>query len=553
MLTIGVVFEIFGLGILVPLLKLILEPESLNDNQGIKVIYELFKFKTHSSFINFFLIIISIIYVFKTVYIVYLYHRQNRFISNFIANLSNSLFSKYLYSPYSFHVSVNSSELIKNLQVEVSNFWNLSISALTIFVESALLISVIFTLLYIEPIGAITIGSFFSFFSYLFFLFSKNKIKSWGEKRETIDRENSKILLESFGGIKDIILIGREKFFTTPFNKNNFTKARLWSKNATFSQFPRFYLEMISLIGLVLFVFVMLVQNREINDLVTTLGVFVAATFKLIPSLNRIIAASQSFKFYKPSLDILHKELNERHFTESIITREKLRIKNSLEIKNLSFTHQGSDKEIFNSVNLKIKKNQIIGFIGESGSGKSTLVDLIVGLQKPTKGSILVDGQSIFKDLRKWQNNIGYVSQNIFLLDDTIKSNVAFGVDKTMIDEDRVNIVLRFVKLDRFISSLSEGILTKVGERGIQLSGGQKQRLGIARALYHNPDILVLDEATSALDTQTEKEVMKTIYELMGAKTILIIAHRTSTLKKADLVYKITDETITSRHVKELN
>tara|TARA_B110000459_G_C16594009_1_gene487674 strand:+ start:316 stop:2055 length:1740 start_codon:yes stop_codon:yes gene_type:complete len=548
LLIIGIILEVFGLGILVPILTLILEPEVLNKNEIIKEIYETLGFTSYISFIYSFLFFITLLYIFKTFYIVYLSYRQNRFVANLVAYISNMLFSKYIFAPYSFHLTNNSSGLVKNIQVEVHNFWNLCISIMTLIVESSLLLSIIITLIYIEPFGAITIGVFFGIFSSVFYQFTKKKIKIWGEERENIDNKNSKIIIEGLGGIKDINVMGRHIFFTESFRKNNFIKAQLWSNNATLSQLPRFFLEMISLIGLVGFVILMLLQGKDVNILITVLGVFVAATFKMIPSLNRIISAAQTLKFYSPSLDILFAELKEIRETQESPTKSKLEFQSRVTIKNVSFSYEGVEEKALKNLNFEINKGETIGFIGESGSGKSTLVDLLIGLHQPTEGNLYIDDKILSNNLREWQNNIGYVSQNIYLLDDTIQSNIAFGIPEEKIDINQINEIINLVQLEEFILKLEKGLLTKVGERGVQLSGGQRQRIGIARALYNNPDILILDEATSALDTKTEKAVMKSINKLKGKKTILIISHRISTLSKTDKIYSLNEGKISNEH-----
>lgn len=545
LLMIGIFLEVFGLGILIPILTLILEPEVLNKNELIKEIFEFLNFTSYDSFLYSFLFFITILYIFKTIYIGYLSYRQNRFIANLIANISNKLFSKYIYAPYNFHLINNSSRLVKNLQLEVYNFSNLCSSIMTIIVESSLLLSIIITLIYVEPIGAIAIGIFFGLLSFVFYQFTKKKIKVWGEERENIDNENSKIILEGFGGIKDINVMGRQMFFTSSFKKNNFIKAQIWSNNATFSQLPRFFLEMISLIGLVGFVIVMLLQGKDVNILITVLGVFVAATFKMIPSLNRIISSAQSLRFHSPSLDILFAELKDIEEIQESPCESKLELQSRIKIKNVSFSYEGAETQTLINLNFEINKGETIGFIGESGSGKSTLVDLLIGLHKPTEGNLYVDDKILSNNLREWQNNIGYVPQKIYLLDDTIQANIAFGIPEEKINIKQIKKIINLVQLEEFILKLEKGLLTKVGERGVQLSGGQQQRIGIARALYDNPDLLILDESTSALDVNTEKAVMKSINKLKGKKTILIVSHRISTLDKTDKIYSLNEGKIT--------
>ena len=416
------------------------------------------------------------------------------------------------------------------------------LSLITVFIEGGFVISVLATLIYIEPIGAMSIGVFYGFLSIIFLQFTKRKLNTWGNLRESLDAQVSKTALEGLGGIKDLLILGKTAFFIEEYSNKNFFKARLNANQGTVSQIPRFYLELISIIGLVSFIILLLLQGKDSASLVTILGVFVAATFRMIPSLNRIIAATQSMKYYRPSVDIIYKEIKENIVFEDNNSND-FNFKNDIEFRSVDFSFT-KNLSVLKGINLIIKKGQTIGIIGESGSGKSTLVDLLIGLHKPTSGEILIDGINNFKMGQSWRNNIGYVSQTIYLTDDTIKNNIALGVPENKINDSRIIELLKQVQLEKFINNLELGINTKVGERGVQLSGGQRQRIGIARALYHDPQLLILDEATSALDSETEEEVMESINQLKDNKTIIMIAHRISTLVDCDEIYKIQDKGI---------
>ena len=423
------------------------------------------------------------------------------------------------------------------------------LSLITIFIEGGLVIAVLSTLIYIEPLGALSIGIFYGFLSVIFLQFTKRKLKLWGDLRQELDAEVSKIALESLGGIKDLKILGKENFFLNQFSIKNYFKARISSNQATISQIPRFYLELISIVGLVSFIILMVNQGKDVNTLITVLGVFVAATFRMIPSINRIISSAQSLKFSKPSVVTIYNEINSlSSLNNENSLLDEFKFKNKIEFKNVSFGFNKNQK-IIKDINLKINIGQTIGIIGESGSGKSTFVDLLIGLHEPISGSILIDEKSDLQLKQSWRNNIGYVSQSIYLIDNSILNNIALGVSEDMIDKARVNQLIKDVQLENFVGNLELGIETKVGERGVQLSGGQRQRIGLARALYNNPDILILDEATSALDTETEIEVMASINNLKGIKTIVIIAHRKSTLKKCDIIYEIANSKITQVHI----
>jgi len=547
LLFIGMFLEIFGLGILIPAISIILDPEITDKTPFILSIRNFLSEFSDLSFVFLFLGALVVVYLIKSVFIVFLTYRQNRFLSNIIAYISNNLFANYMNQPYSFHLARNASELLKNIQLEIGGLSVFLVSLITLFIEGGFTISILATLIYIEPIGALFIGLFYGLLSIIFFQFTKNNLKRWGKLRQDLDSETTKIALEGMGGIKDLLILGKTSFFTKMFSSRNYMKARVNSNHITISQLPRFYLELLSIIGLVSFIILLLLQGKDTTSLISILGVFVAATFRMMPSLNRIIAGIQSMKYYSNSLDIIHKELKiDNRPNQAISQKIKFNFQNEIKLENIIFSFN-EDRVILKDVNLKIKKGQTIGIIGESGSGKSTLIDLIIGLHKPTSGQIIIDGIIGFQTNQQWRKKIGYVSQSIYLIDDTIKNNIALGVKKNEINDLRISELLKQVQLEEFISNLKFGVNTKVGERGVQLSGGQRQRIGIARALYHDPDIVILDEATSALDNETERDVMESFNNLKGVKTIIMIAHRTSTLKDCDFIYELKEGQI-ERH-----
>ena len=520
LLFIGMFLEIFGLGILIPTISIILDPEITDKTPLILPIRNFFSEFSDLSFVFIFLGALVLVYLIKSVFIVFLTHKQNRFLSNIIAYISNNLFTNYMNQSYSFHLNRNASELFKNIQIEIAGLSVFLQSLITLFIEGGFTISVLATLIYIEPIGALSIGLFYGLLSISFFQFTKNNLKTWGKKRQDLDSETTKIALEGLGGIKDLLILGKTSFFTEMFSIRNYMKARVNSNHITISQLPRFYLELLSIIGLVSFIVLLLFQGKDTTSLISILGVFVAATFRMIPSLNRIIGGVQSMKYYRPSLDIIYKELKiDTGPGQAALEKIQFNFQNEIKLENIRFSFN-EDRVILKDINLKIKKGQTIGIIGESGSGKSTLIDLIIGLHKPTSGQILIDGVSGFQIDQQWRKKIGYVSQSIYLIDDTIKNNIALGVQENEIIDLRINELLKQVQLEEFISNLKFGVNTKVGERGVQLSGGQRQRIGIARALYHDPDVIILDEATSALDNETERDLMESFNNLIGVKTI---------------------------------
>ncbi len=553
LLFLGMILEIFGLGVLIPGISILLDPLAFEKYPILSKLTLFFGLKTQNQFIVFSLVLILIIYFVKTVFLVILSYKQNSFLSRLSAYISNTLFELYMHQPYSFHTSVNSSILIRNLQTEVSYFSTFCQALLNLVIEGAMLIGIIITLIFIEPVGAISVGLFFGLSSYIFFFFSKKRMKRWGKMRQELDGYNSKLIIEGLGGIKNIKILGKESFFTSIFFRNNSVKANILGKNSTLNLLPRYYLEFLSVFGLLIFISVLLYLEKDLAGLVATLGVFVAATFRMMPSLNKLIAGSQSLKYYKSSLDVLYTEFD---------TLKSSKFKNQASIEfdftkkihfnSISFSYHNQQAKILNNISLSIKPGEVIGLIGPSGSGKTTLIDLFLGFYSPSSGDINIGDYSIYNDINSWQKRIGYVSQNIFLLDSSIKSNIALGLKDTEIDSGKLENALKLAQLEAFVNNLPMGVDTRVGEMGVQLSGGQRQRIGIARALYNNPPIIVLDEATSALDTKTESGVMDSIKQLKGIKTIIIIAHRVSTLSICDQIYSLDKGLIKEEILEEI-
>ena len=545
-LIIGIVFEMLSLGVLIPVLGLIFNP-GIRENYP--VLEPLFRPLNGLSQIQLALWgmgILVFVYLVKALFLIYLSWRQSYFSSHLSADLSRQLFYGYLCQPYSFHLQRNSAHLLRNIQGEIDQFTAVSQAAINLSIEMSAVIGVTAMLFIAEPIGALIVISFLLISALIFFSLIKNKVLEWGKKRLFHDSQITQHLMQGLGSVKDVKLMGREGYFLHKFDEHNSDKAKILSKQNTLLQVPRLYLELLAVIGLAGLVIFMLSRMQPMEKLIPTIGVFVAAAFRMIPSVNRIMGAIQSMRYSGPVVDRLYNEFKlVRNLQIKEMTKDQTTLKlsfvNQLEIKNLDFKYFESSQKALENISLSFNKGETIGFIGESGSGKSTLIDIILGLLAPDSGFVLVDNSNIDVNMKGWQAIIGYVPQTIFLTDDTIRRNIAFGISDPEIDNEVINRCLIAAQLDEFVNNLPFGLETNVGERGVKLSGGQRQRIGIARALYHNPQVLVLDEATSALDADTEFEVMKAVNALHGSKTILIVAHRLSTLQNCDKIFKINN------------
>ena len=537
LLFVSVVIEVASLGLLFPTIELVLNSGNVSNN----FIFSIFQFFDISNVYQIkitLIILIVFLFLFKTIFMVIITFFQSKFLSKQKADISSSLFTLYLKQNYTFHLNSNSSLLFKNIHTETWHV-NMYVAALIqIIVESSLVISVFAILIIIEPIGTIFISILLGLSSYLFFKKFKNRISDWGKKGVYLNEAISKITLESFNGIRELILYDKLKSVNDRYNKTINSKAEIEIKHQVMSQLPRFFIELIGIISIMVLVFIMLLQSKSSLNIISVASVFVAGTFRMMPSFNRILTSLQNLRFYKEPLKLVYDEfqkLNTDYLNDGL---SDFSFESDVTLENVSFGYDDK-KVILNNINLSISKGKTIGIIGESGAGKSTFVSLLTGLIKPTKGEILIGNKPLNENVKNWQNLVGYVPQSIFLLDDTILNNITLEYDQEKIDFERVNKCINDSQLNEFVNSLPDKLNTVVGEKGSLISGGQLQRIGIARALYSNPSILILDEASSALDSKTEGKLMDLIYNDLKGLTKVIISHNKSNLDKCDQVYEI--------------
>ena len=543
LLFVGMAFEMIGLGIILPVLAVVLDESTINNYPNIISWLNYIGLNSYKQISIFLVLLLPLVYFFKTVFLILVSFYQNKFVQVTIRDIIDKLFIRYLDQPYESFVSRNSSEYIKVIQTETLYFTTYIQAVLTIITESALTIAVLVVFILVEPLGALSIFLFFGLLSGLFFQLSKNKLKNWGKEREELDKSISKVILEALGNIREVKIFNIPNFFTQKLKTNNYKKARLTYFQNTLIQSPRFYLELVSVIGLSIFIIGFLLQDRNIVELISIIGVFVAGSFRVIPSINRLIQARQHIRYHDNTLDIIFNELNitnNENLNNNKVHKDDLNFKLKLELKNISFKYSNTDKHVLKNLNFKIYKGESVGVIGKSGSGKSTFVDILSGLLFPINGDMIIDDILLNSlNFPKWKNLIGYVSQTTNLIDDTIAANVAFGDKNPNIS--KVKNALEDSQLYEFVKSLPKGIRTNIGEKGVLLSGGQVQRLAIARALYKNPKILILDEATSSLDNKTEKKLIQSINNLKRKVTILMIAHRLTSLSNCDRIYELVN------------
>lgn len=540
LMTVAMILETIGVGVVIPAMGVLMQSDLGHTYPALQPILHSLGNPSQENLIIGGMLLLVAVYFVKTLFLAVLAWRQTHFSFKIQTRLSLDLFATYLRQPYTFHLQRNSAHLIRNVTGEVTMFAGSAIQpSMILLTESMVLVGLFVLLLVIEPVGALIVMLVLGIAGAGFHFITRNRIAHWGKMRQRHDVLLHQDLQQGLGGVKDAKLLGREREFLRQYELHNGMSARMGLMQGTLQLLPRLWLELLAVSGLAILVISMLMQGRPVDIILPTLGLFAAAAFRLMPSVNRLLGAVQALRFGLPVIETLHKELN-LPVCQTIASDATRVFSDALELKDISFSYQDASHAAIQHMSIFVKRGESIGFIGSSGSGKSTLIDILLGLLTPDAGTVLLDGQDIEKNLRNWQNQIGYVSQSIFLTDDTLRRNVAFGLAEQEIDNAAVERAIRAAQLDEFVRELPEGVETVVGERGVRLSGGQRQRIGIARALYHDPAVLVLDEATSALDTATEIEVMQAVNALAGHKTIFIVAHRLSTVAHCDRLYRLS-------------
>lgn len=547
LLLLGMFFEMASIGIIIPALGFLLSSNIESEFPSLIIFLNRFGLNTQKEIVLFAMGMMVFIFLIKTIFMIYLSWKQSNFSAKLSSKTSNKLYSVYLSQPYGFHLLRNSAELTRNIIGEVHEFSEMLKAVFVLTIELMAMLGITIILILNEPLGTFLIFLVLGFSTFLLQRITKKKLVNWGQQRQYHDGLMKKKLTHGLLGIKYIKLRGLEDFFLNEFNYHNFKKIDVVSKQYALTFLPRLYLEFIAVVGLVGFIVFEIYLNVSLNTLLPTIAIFIAGAFRMIPSANRIIGSMQYIRYSKPVIDVIYNEIlfAEREMQNKIIADEfnfagnVQKFKHTLSLKNVDYIYSGTTDKVLCDINLTLLKGETVGFVGTSGSGKSTLIDIILGLLTPTSGKIELDGKPVIQHVQSWQKIIGYVPQTIFLTDDTIRNNIAFGIATNNIDDNAVLEALKSAQLESFIKTLPEGINTFVGEQGVRLSGGQRQRLGLARALYHDPEVMLLDEATSALDSQTEQFVMETVMELRKKKTIVIVAHRLSTLQNCDRIYRL--------------
>ncbi|MHB8110092.1 MAG: ABC transporter ATP-binding protein [Syntrophorhabdaceae bacterium] len=544
LMLITAILESIGIGLIMPFIAVITDPSIIDRNTWLRAVKDIFGIAKPYDFLIFMGIGLVVFYILKNICLGLSSYLQLRFVFSKRSALGERLLRSYLFRPYVFHLEHNTAELLRNINVETIRVFNFVQSFLKMCSEGCIFACIIAMLLWVNPVIVLFTVGILGIISGLFYKSVSSHLKSLGQKVQTSQKYVNQAILEGLGAIKEVKVAGCETYFPGSYYRNMMDNARANWRYSTINTVPKLALEVIAVAGVIVIILVYQIQGYDIKLLLPTLSLFAMATVKSMPSLAQIIINLQNVRFDSVAVNIIYKDMKDASLEAPVKRSSPLSFNSRLAISDVSYIYPDSGQAVLKEISLEIKKGHAVALAGTSGAGKTTLANLILGLLTPTRGGIYADDQNIFDDLPAWQSIIGYVPQSIFLLDASIRKNIAFGLKENEIDEQRISEAVKTARLDSFISGLPEGLDTIIGENGVRLSGGQRQRLGIARALYHEPEVLILDEATSSLDAETEKEVSNAIEAMSGKKTMIIIAHRLSTIQRCDRIYYMKNGSI---------
>jgi ATP-binding cassette subfamily C protein len=541
MIFFGVALEMCGIGIIIPLITLLTSPDSFKTSPFLRKLYDWLQPESETQFIVWCLAGVIVLYVVKNTYLFFLAYIQNRFILKRQHQLGTRLFQSYLYGPYQFHLKYNSSDLLRNVKLASVICSSICMPLMLCITELMVVFGIFIFLLWVDPFSAVVATSGLGIFIVGHSISVRKRVTIYGEDSKYHEGKMYQQVNQSLAAIKEVKTLGRENFFSKAFSGHLLKYSYAKETSALFSQSGRFFAEPIA-IGFIMGIMIFYLNTgKTTSSILITFSLFAVATMRVLPSINRLNWSFTMIRFGVPSLDEVFSHLKkcEKFIIKDSVRKaiDRISFDNQIEFRNVSYKYRNSENYSLESFSLVIPKKSKVALVGASGAGKSTVIDLILGLLKSSSGDVLVDGKNIHESLFSWQQQIGYVPQSIYVLDDTIQNNVAFGVEKEFLDEEKVWAALRLAQLDSFVKGLPGGLGTMIGENGVLFSGGQRQRIGIARALYHEPKVLIMDEATAALDNKTEYSLINSIENLNEKCTVIWVAHRLSTVKNCDVIF----------------
>lgn len=552
MILIGAILETLGVSLIVPLAQAIMDADTLAQNQYVIMIQEILGLKDMNQFMVVLLFAVVAVYVIKNLYLLVMNYVQAKFVNNNQFLSVNYMLEEYLNRPYEFYLNADIPTVFRTVDSDVPKMFTVLMEFIQLATEVVVSIFLCIVLVIVDPVMTGAIALILAVMTLTIVKVVKPKLNKMGLENQAIQARMGKWRNQSIFGIKDVKVLHKEKFFVDNFASYSTKAAALNSSYVVFNNAPRLLIETICIGGLLSYMAIAIVLGQDISELATQIMAFAVAAVRLMPSVNRINTHLTNIAYFAPSVEYVYDNVDFRDYREErrfgsarIEEKEPIVVKDSICLNKIDYAYPNTNKLILEQADMKIPIGKSVGIIGPSGAGKTTAVDIILGLLDVQGGTITCGGKNVMDNYASWLSHIGYIPQTIYLTDDPIRDNIAFGINRDEIDDKRIWEVLEEAQLKEFVESLPEGLDTSVGERGVRISGGQRQRLGIARALYHNPEILVFDEATSALDTETETAIMEAIDSFHGKKTLIIIAHRLRTIENCDMIFRVEGGKIT--------
>ena len=557
LILIGGLLETVGVSMLLPVVQAIMDPEQLMENELVGKVTKALHIETSRQLIILMLGALIALYVVKNAYLLFQTYVQNTFVTRNRNRMISRVMREFLNRPYEEYLGADIPTVFRLTDSDIPNAFQLILVMIQMVTEIVVAGFLCIVLVVVSPAMSLFIFCIFLGMTLMITKVLKPRLNAIGHKNQQIQSRIAKWRIQSIYGLKDVKVLHREEFFVRNYYESGAIGADVARNYAVFNNLPRLLIETIFMASMLLFIMLYMLRGGNITVLIPQLSAFAVAGIRVMPGTNRINTYLSEIAYSQPCLDYLYENLTANMKmdvngsvtglargggaqTQEVMTH----LQDKIVLDHITYAYPNTEKNIFTDAHMEVKKGQSVGIMGPSGAGKSTVVDILLGLLRVQEGTITCDGANIFDNYADWLSKIGYIPQSIYLIDESIRDNIAFGIDGDKIDDRRIWEVLEEAQLKEFVEELPEGLDTTIGDRGVRISGGQRQRLGIARALYHNPEILVFDEATSALDNDTEKAVMDAINNFHGRKTMVIIAHRLNTIAKCDVIYKVDGEKI---------
>lgn len=545
LMLIGAALETIGVSLMLPLMTAVMQPDIIETNKTVAAVCSFFDLHSYRTFVILCIGALIFVYVVKDLFLIFQYNMQYRFTYNNRFLTQRRLLHSYMEKDYEFFLHASSGQILQVVQNNVTTTFGLFTTLLSLATESIVSLALVVTVFVVSPVMTIFIAASMAVSMFFIVKVVKPIMKREGVSFQKNSAKSNTWLMQAIQGIKEVKVTNTEGYFEENYDQVGRKVIQSQKSESVINNVPRLIIEMTCVCSVLLVIAIMIFMGTDMNEIVPSLGVFAMAAVKLMPSANRIVNAMNAISYQVPALDLLLENMSDVQQMGEITYQDKnhascLELQN-VTMRDISYHYPSSKEWIFEHAELSIEEGQSVGIVGASGAGKTTLVDILLGLLKPTSGEILVNGTDIHSVYSNWLATIGYIPQTIFMLDGGVRANVAFGEKPEDIDEERVWNALRAAQMEDFVKGMSEGLDTRIGERGIRLSGGQRQRIGIARALYREPKLLIFDEATSALDNDTEAAIMEAINTFKGEKTMIIIAHRLTTIENCDHIYRVKD------------